>query len=123
MPTRRPYSPPAKLPERWKRLWRQVHRQLADEDRWDDGLVPLLADYVTAKRLAAEHQEAADTEPYTHNSEGRAFAHPAFRLATEARKEARELADQLGLIPEIDPFDEHDDDEPPDAPEGDQAGL
>jgi phage terminase small subunit len=121
MPTRRPYSPPPKLPERWKKLWRAVHRQLADEDRWDDGLVPLLADYVQARKLAAEHQEAADDQPYTENDAGRAFAHPGFRLAADARREARELADLLGLIPEIDPFD--DDDEPPDGPEGDQAGL
>jgi phage terminase small subunit len=108
---------------RWLRFWKATLDACRDQATWEDRDVGILAEFVDWSRLAADHQAEAESSPYqTHEESGRKFAHPGFVLARDARREARVLAAELLLTPESRRLAGYDE-EAPDAPKGDQAGL
>jgi hypothetical protein len=86
----------------------------------------LVEDYVEARRMAHEHAAAASAEPFVQGA-GRPFTHPGIAAAKEARREAREVLGDLLLTPRAleaaGLADVPEDDAPPLALAGDQAGL
>jgi phage terminase small subunit len=112
--------------QRWFRVWRatlDIVLEQIDETEVDPHLW-LIADFVEARRLAAEYQATADREGrYSTNEAGRTFAHPGIDKAREARKESREIAAVLGITPEAMRDAGIEGPAEDDGPESDQAGL
>lgn len=110
--------------QRWLELWRVILDIAREQEEWEEAHLWLIGDYVEARRLAHEHQHAADTDGrYTTTDSGRTFAHPGIDKARDARRESRELAAELGITPKAIRDAGYSDDDPDDDPQGDQAGL
>lgn len=110
----------------WLAVWKKTLDIAREQEEWNEGHLWLISDYVEARRLAHEHQLAADREGrYSTNFEsGRTFAHPGIDKSRDARRDSRDIARELLLTPkamrdagllEDDPDDEQ--------PQGGQAGL
>jgi phage terminase small subunit len=112
---------------RWLTLWKRVLDAAREHETWSEDHIWLVADFVESRRLAHEHQAAADNAGryQKHIDSGRYFAHPALDKARDARREAREIAAELLLTPKALRDAGLDDPEDPDdaQPQGDQAGL
>jgi phage terminase small subunit len=69
------------------------------EGLWDDNMVPTAQCYVRSKQLARQARVAIGDRPYTMNSAGRAFKHPAVEDARQHERDAHTYAEALLLTP------------------------
>lgn len=108
----------------WSGLWARTAGLVRERREWGPADAVLVADYVEARRMAADHQALADAEPYVRGVGGRSFAHPGFERAAAARREARQVLAQLRLgVEAADVEPDEPEPEGESGPPSDQVGL
>lgn len=123
MPVPTAERPPQGLTADWLGVWRHAMKVLKEQGTWKWEQRPLLDEYVEALIEACTARDLAKEDPYHETDKGLLHPHPGFQQADRAARRAVVLADTLLLTESARRAHGLMDEEDPDAPSGDQAGL
>lgn len=90
---------PGDLDKPARAVWRDVQAALREQRTWTDSDAGALHRYVVAVMTARHMRAAAACEPWTAGSTGQLVAHPGFKLAADADRDAARFAADLLLTP------------------------
>lgn len=94
--------PPVKphgLDAKARTLWNLTWRALMAQGTWQPSDVEALARYVAAVQTARTMRTAAQDRPWVEGSTGQLVAHPGWKVAADADRDAHRYAEALLLTP------------------------
>jgi len=99
MATKRGPRAPDALDAEARTLWQDTLRALVAQGTWEDQDTEALLRYVAAVSTARTMRAAATAKPWTEGSTGQLVAHPGFKVAADADRDAARYAADLLLTP------------------------
>jgi len=87
------------LDDAGRAIWIEALRALIAQRTWANHDGEALRRYVSAVRTAQVMREAAEAHPWVKGSTGQLVAHPGFRVAAEADRDAARYGSDLLLTP------------------------